>query len=403
VARLQGSLSGAVNYYQRISQWYQLTSIGFSKTATFQFQFQATRYDCTEQIGYRLEFFRTQADPNPCFKADYITPSSNPMGVVTQVYQAPPNGIEWTGTSGATGCTDFEWARVTQYCYHYPGICNLDTTFVLDYSVSDVAPQYCIYGTQKIPGQSGAILITQEFLQAVADKINLKWAIDLFKPFVGSYVPTDDICGSAPPVWDEIKTHWMTFPPTIPVEVLYAFIWPVICQCIPGEQSTTQYPPPNWTKPPDFPDPPIYQPNPSNPCLDITEIRYKLDVLLNQGSGDGGLTKLLQRYLLPFAYVSGARHTALRGTGSVAISRLVGFRVEIIQRAYATHEVGGNPVYLWDQGWISVSDPNGMIEERRLTRDSEVWLPRLAPTALYFNYFLKDGCIATFTELEAET
>jgi len=62
----------------------------------------------------------------------------------------------------------------------------------------------------------------------------------------------------------------------------------------------------------------------------------------------------------------------------------------------------GNPPYLLDLGWLSITDANGMLEEKRLTRQFLLWLPRLMPTALHFNYDLFDGVTVRAVELQAE-
>jgi hypothetical protein len=46
-------------------------------------------------------------------------------------------------------------------------------------------------------------------------------------------------------------------------------------------------------------------------------------------------------------------------------------------------------------------DDNGFIQERRITRDVEVWMPRLMTDATTFGYFLKDGVSADITLLHA--
>jgi hypothetical protein len=45
---------------------------------------------------------------------------------------------------------------------------------------------------------------------------------------------------------------------------------------------------------------------------------------------------------------------------------------------------------------------DGMIEEKRITRDTQVWQPRLIQEASTFGYFFKDATVATITELQPE-
>lgn len=130
---------------------------------------------------------------------------------------------------------------------------------------------------------------------------------------------------------------------------------------------------------------------PPDPILD-----GKINAILN-------LAQSMQRYNVPFAYVPGAVHSGVSGTGTTAVSQLLGFQLNVTARPPTNRVSGGNPSYIYDLGWVSVSDPDGMIEEKRLTRDSMLWFPRLGQLATSFNFFLRAGVTLTWTELQAET
>jgi hypothetical protein len=115
----------------------------------------------------------------------------------------------------------------------------------------------------------------------------------------------------------------------------------------------------------------------------------------------GTLTPL-QRYRQPFAYVTGAAHSGLTGTGSVAIPRCLGIDVTVTAYPSTNYVSGGNPPYIYDLGWISVSEVGGMIQEKRLSQQHYTWLPEYMALADHFNYFLKPGVTITATELYAE-
>lgn len=111
---------------------------------------------------------------------------------------------------------------------------------------------------------------------------------------------------------------------------------------------------------------------------------------------------LLQRYRLPFAYIPGAAHSALTGSGSFSVSRLVGVKVSGMTIPSHYGVVAGNPDYHFDLGWLSIETGDGFINEVRLHADGQVWLPDLMPMALTLGYYLNPGVVATVTELEAE-
>jgi hypothetical protein len=86
------------------------------------------------------------------------------------------------------------------------------------------------------------------------------------------------------------------------------------------------------------------------------------------------------------------------GSGSFAASNLAGVLVEITA-APPTKVQPGNPSYIWDMGWLSCSTPDGFIDEKRLTRTKQIWLPRLMPLSDSFGFYLFPGVVATITEL----
>jgi len=111
---------------------------------------------------------------------------------------------------------------------------------------------------------------------------------------------------------------------------------------------------------------------------------------------------LLQRYMLPFAYVVGAAHSGLSGTASFAISSLLGMKVELTTVPAYSGEVIANPNFVFDAGWVSIMTGDGLIVESKITNNPMVWTPRLMQEATTFGYYLRPGFVARFTELEPE-
>lgn len=115
-----------------------------------------------------------------------------------------------------------------------------------------------------------------------------------------------------------------------------------------------------------------------------------------------GMLTLLQRYILPFAYQLGAAHSGLSDKGSFAVSRLLGIKVELttIPPSYGLSE--GEPDFHFQVGWMSMMTGDGVIQEQKISFQTQVWQPPLFAQALTFGYSLNPGLVATFTELEAE-
>lgn len=97
-------------------------------------------------------------------------------------------------------------------------------------------------------------------------------------------------------------------------------------------------------------------------------------------------------------YVKGTRHAGLTGSGNIAVSNRNGVLVDVTT-APPTFVQGGNPPYVWDLGWLSCSTADGFIDEKRLTRTVQIWLPSLFPISNSFGYFLNPGVVADITEL----
>jgi hypothetical protein len=110
----------------------------------------------------------------------------------------------------------------------------------------------------------------------------------------------------------------------------------------------------------------------------------------------------MQRNYMPFAYVLGAVHAGLTGTGSVPVSRLLGVKVALTTIPGGAVTLPGNPGYIKDMGWMSVSEVDGMIQERRISQAAFTWFPPYMPLADHINYFLDPGVVATFTEISPE-
>lgn len=98
-------------------------------------------------------------------------------------------------------------------------------------------------------------------------------------------------------------------------------------------------------------------------------------------------------------YTPGAQHVGRTGSASLSVNGLRGVAVHVTTGTPTTPLLPGNPPYQWDLGWMSVLTGDGMIEEKRITRQDQVWLPVSMPLATTFGYFLNPGVVATFTEL----
>lgn len=125
----------------------------------------------------------------------------------------------------------------------------------------------------------------------------------------------------------------------------------------------------------------------------------RLLALLTQTSN---LLSSVQRSYAPFASIPGTQHASLTGDGSFAVSRLIGLRIDVVSHTPTRPDLEGNPPYVWDQGWVSVIDGDGLIEEKRVSQTHLNWMPRLMTLAVTVGYSFRPGTVVTITELKPE-
>ncbi len=166
--------------------------------------------------------------------------------------------------------------------------------------------------------------------------------------------------------------------------------------CGSGTTTTPPPPPPAPQPPPGYPLPPTLT------CTTIPDVCAALTALERNLEHVKSSVDLLQRYRLPFAYIPGAAHRQLSGSGSFFINGLVGLQVYVTTPPPSRPVLPGNPPYLFDCGWMSLNDANGMLEEKRITRSGFDWIAEDAQLATSFNYALAAGVTIDVIELRPE-
>lgn len=115
-----------------------------------------------------------------------------------------------------------------------------------------------------------------------------------------------------------------------------------------------------------------------------------------------GIVTLLQRQLAPFAYLLGAAHSGLTGTGSFAIQGLLGVKVELTTLPASLGNIAGTPAEIFDAGFVSLGTLDGYPQSYRIEHNPEVILPPRASAFTECGYTLPPGVVATITELVRE-
>lgn len=111
---------------------------------------------------------------------------------------------------------------------------------------------------------------------------------------------------------------------------------------------------------------------------------------------------LIQRQSVPFSYIAGTAHTALSGSGTIAISGLLGAKIAITTLPSQLGQAGTLPVEIFDAGFITFSTPDGYPQSYRIEHNPHLLLPARCSAYTQLNYDLHPGVVATITEIVRE-
>lgn len=333
------------------------------------------------------------------------------LGVVISLYSSPSNlhadlSLTGTQTSGTVELDAASTDNVWSFCYEGPSV------FGFSYEIDSTSASFdppcvppggnCAYGTElKQPG-TFIFYLTPALIDAWLTSVGAIWMAPLFTALYFTTFDASTLCNAGPPPLPVIDTSTLSSSISTVQQILRSIAWYNLCQCKNGSPPPVPFPIPNPPMPPGWPTFPTFNCNGADLCATLVAIQTSIAQLQAAVGEDLQLNTLVQRYSLPFAHIQGAVHSNLSGTGSFQISRLLGFEVVLTATPVGEKILAGNPNYLWDVGWMSVSEPDGLVEERRITRLQQTWFPRSMPLASTFGYFLKPGFTATFTELQAE-
>lgn len=132
-----------------------------------------------------------------------------------------------------------------------------------------------------------------------------------------------------------------------------------------------------------------------NPCCppDASTQAY-LDLILKQ-------VTLIQRQQVPFAYVTGTAHAALSGNGSFAVQAILGLKIDITTAPARLGQELGEPIALWDAGWVNVGTADGYGPRIFITSDPMLVQPIMGDVTIV-GYSIPADVVVTITELVRE-
>jgi hypothetical protein len=264
------------------------------------------------------------------------------------------------------------------------------------------AVAYCPYGTELQSTGTFIYYLTPTLIDTWLAAAGMPWLDVLFTPLYFATFNAQELCSTGPPAIDAIDLSTLDATAATVLAILKWVAWPSLCQCKPGSPNPTPYPGPSQPMPPGWPSSPTFNCSDVDVCATLIEHSKSLAAIQKTLATIAEVTTLTQRFKTPFAYIRGAQHSLLTGTGSFHITRLLGFEITVHAVPPEQTNLFGNPVYMWNLGWLSVSDGGGMLQELRPTRPHQIWLPQQCQEATLLGYALTPGVELDIVELEAE-
>ena len=261
---------------------------------------------------------------------------------------------------------------------------------------------YCAFGTRQKDPTFQSVLLTPELIDSILTPRGMQWLAPALSVFWYTYVSVSDLCGSLPPPLPPVDSTNLSGELAAARQALNAILWPAYCECNPGTPTPVEPPLPPTAPPPGLAPPPVFACSDVDICAAIVHIQQQLAALSQTVQADYALNTAVQRYAVPFAYIRGAQHSNIRASGELAIPRLAGMLVQVTEHPDGLQVFSGTPTYVSDLGWLSILNNDGMIDEVRLTRQTQVWTPPKMALATQFGITLREGVAVNLIELEAE-
>lgn len=342
----------------------------------------------------------------------------------------------WTDEIDKLDIVALGWGS-SQWRVQLVGVQSTGTVHSFKIDVHGLSPAgYCQYGTRRKDPSISVVQVDPGLISTILSIVGGNWARVGVILNAAGWLYTEALCAQPPP--DDVQLDPQDFIPSgIPWldtpaikklrQKLNRSMWLQYCECVPAtppNPPATSYPITIWNQPTWY----VTQVNQNISNVDIAstlnlvlnnQATYNISnsditnitsntydttnnnsVTINQIAGDTG-TLVQQSRCPPPAYEEGTVHEDLIGTGRFEVDQVVGFKIEAIERNISEPILAGQPMYLWNMGWISTLAGELLLEEKRVTREGYLWFPCSINYATEFTYTLRDFTKIRVTELVA--
>lgn len=314
----------------------------------------------------------------------------------------------------AWSCTDWTHLRFSMSSsFSPPGAGRVASITVTSDSIVP-GPGVCQYGFAKKHPDSSLVDAGAGYIGGLLTRLEGLWAIPATILAAVGYYNLDTLCDGPPePDVDLEPADYFAILPAYAMTRSHAklaqkfkrALWLQYCDCAPAPVGM---PPPTPPAQVNYIQPTWYITN-NNNTISNTDIANTLNLILNNNTSNTYSSRDTQQLAAasspcaPLAYEAGFVHEGLVGQGAFGISDVVGFRVEVVSHPTNNLVVPGQPPYIWNLGWVSTLMPDGLLDEKRVTRDAQLWFPCALALADTFAYTLRAGVELRVTELVRPT
>jgi hypothetical protein len=331
--------------------------------------------------------------------------------------------------------------QIASDCSHYGNSCSATGTLQW-FGAPPQCPE-CLYGHAPIQPNATIIEVTPALIGEVAEVLGFAGAPWLVILAGITAIAIQSLCAVEPPCCHlPTNSDWVTINPNTGVSYafeklvicFFAVVWQLVCQCNVAPPGSPPQPPLPAPGPNPLPPPIVVPPGPPTPgplpvpitcnngdlCAVLNQIRTDilgvgqtlaqitsamtglLQNLTSQTATLSTLVTLIQRQAAPFGYINGTSHAGLTGTGSIAVSDILGLSVSFTGGSGVIGREIGHPDTLFDAGWLNVGDASGFRSRERIRTNPWVWFPPAAGEITVVGYTLAPLVTATITELIRE-
>jgi hypothetical protein len=157
-------------------------------------------------------------------------------------------------------------------------------------------------------------------------------------------------------------------------------------------------PPPLVSPPTGYPSPPS-----APTCGTSQDVCNLLNTINNKLDWQRQQVDLIQRQAVPFAYLKGTARTGLTGSGSFAVSGILGLSVSLTSVPSGWGRSSDNPNrYIPSPGSVVATTADGAITPLWCNEPDSLLLDSIMGSVTTVKYGFKPGVVATITELRRE-